>query len=387
MAEQRAHSTTRPFLAGVLGFTVQCSSAAVRDVVDALFVDLAEPPPEVELQVLRLDEVELDGTPMLELSGCRGLNPGVALAPDVALDMLVSRLNRLSLDADPDRLHLHAAAVAKRGRGVLISAPGGTGKTTLAAALVSRSWDYLTDEMVALAPGDPAMTGFAKPLTIKQSGRSLFADLEQHRVAFGPSAGTSWHVPVSGLGGRPIRCAVPAFLVFLSRDAESTTAEPAWAPLHRADSVVALMQESMDVGRFGSGALALVAEVAGRCQAVQVEAGAPHATAAMVAELLAEATGSDRRQSGQLTRDTRSEYASEFTVTESVVSVELDDRVVVHDLRTGKLASFDEAGSAMWLALHGRAPGDRRPPQPDSPGVRAFLGSLEREGLVTRDDS
>ena len=377
---------TRPFLAGVVSFTVRCDSRETRDVMEALFADLVEPPPDARHREFDLRDVDHDGVRLLQLSGFGDFESVVALPPDAALDILVSRVNRLSLDEDPDRLHLHAAAVAAGEHGVLVSAPGGTGKTTLVTALVQRGWDYLTDEAVALGAGEPSITGFAKPLTIKQTGQDLFAELEGRRVAFGPSTDTSWHVPASRIGGRPIVRAVPTLIVFLERDADgSAPNEPNWAPVHPADAVVALMQESMDVTRFGERALIVVAELASRGASVQIYVGAPRETAQLVEQIVEQILADRSRLSCPLpklvSRGDRSEYATELRVSDRIISVVLDGRVVTHDVRTGKLVSFDESGSAVWLALHGCA--SEECPPPDTPGVRTFLQELEREGLVT----
>lgn len=68
-------------------------------------------------------------------------------------------------------LLLHAAAVALNGSGVALPGKTGAGKTTLTAHLVRRGLQYLTDELVFLRDGGPAMRGFPRPLNVKASGR------------------------------------------------------------------------------------------------------------------------------------------------------------------------------------------------------------------------
>jgi hypothetical protein len=48
----------------------------------------------------------------------------------------------------PGVLFLHGAAVARRGRPVLLLGPSGSGKSTLALAAVRAGFDYLTDEVI-----------------------------------------------------------------------------------------------------------------------------------------------------------------------------------------------------------------------------------------------
>ncbi len=45
---------------------------------------------------------------------------------------------------------MHAACVAKKGRGYLFVASGGCGKSTLALSLVRQGWDYLSDDSIVL---------------------------------------------------------------------------------------------------------------------------------------------------------------------------------------------------------------------------------------------
>lgn len=50
---------------------------------------------------------------------------------------------------------LHAAAVANGDSCLVMAAPGGSGKTTLTAALLAEGWDYLGDDMILLSRDDP----------------------------------------------------------------------------------------------------------------------------------------------------------------------------------------------------------------------------------------
>lgn len=59
----------------------------------------------------------------------------------------------------PDRLLVHAGAVGSGGRGVLLTGPGGTGKSTSAVAAALAGFDYLGDDyvLVDLAGGQPVV--------------------------------------------------------------------------------------------------------------------------------------------------------------------------------------------------------------------------------------
>lgn len=67
---------------------------------------------------------------------------------------------------------LHAGAVARDRRVLLIPGQSGAGKSTLTAWLTSRGFTYLTDELVFLPAAEPRRThSFTRPLSIKPGAR------------------------------------------------------------------------------------------------------------------------------------------------------------------------------------------------------------------------
>ncbi len=64
-------------------------------------------------------------------------------------------------------LIIHAAVVDRAGRAVLLSAPPGSGKSTLCAALVSRGWRLLSDELALIRPEDGCLRATARPISLK----------------------------------------------------------------------------------------------------------------------------------------------------------------------------------------------------------------------------
>jgi hypothetical protein len=73
-------------------------------------------------------------------------------------------------------LLLHAAAVSRAGRVVLLPGPTGVGKTTLTTRLVANGFRYLTDELSYVADRTLAVEAFARPLNVKPSGLALLPD-------------------------------------------------------------------------------------------------------------------------------------------------------------------------------------------------------------------
>jgi len=64
-------------------------------------------------------------------------------------------------------LIVHAAVVDRAGQAVLLSAPPGSGKSTLCAALVARGWRLLSDELALIRPEDGRLRAIARPISLK----------------------------------------------------------------------------------------------------------------------------------------------------------------------------------------------------------------------------
>jgi hypothetical protein len=90
-----------------------------------------------------------------------------------AVELLLSDVNRKAVLSRPDRLGLHAAALARDERGILVVGPSGAGKSTLAAALVAAGCDYLTDEAAFVDLGDLTLEPYPKPVSLRPGSLSL----------------------------------------------------------------------------------------------------------------------------------------------------------------------------------------------------------------------
>ncbi len=64
-------------------------------------------------------------------------------------------------------LILHAAAVARGSRAIIMPAPPGSGKSTLCAALVNRGWRLLSDELTIIRLDTGEISGLARPVNLK----------------------------------------------------------------------------------------------------------------------------------------------------------------------------------------------------------------------------
>ncbi len=85
----------------------------------------------------------------------------------LALPLLEWGLNWCVYTNAHQYLVIHAAAVQKGDTTCLLPAVSGSGKSTLCAALVSRGWRLLSDELAILRPGDGNILPIARPISLK----------------------------------------------------------------------------------------------------------------------------------------------------------------------------------------------------------------------------
>lgn len=74
---------------------------------------------------------------------------------------------------------LHAACVSRNGKGLLLSAPGGTGKTTLSYACARAGWDFLSDDASYLVREGTDRIVLGKPYLIRfvEDAAEIFPEL------------------------------------------------------------------------------------------------------------------------------------------------------------------------------------------------------------------
>lgn len=89
--------------------------------------------------------------------------------PDVwgLLDALRYRMTELVESRLTRYVTLHAAAIACRGRLVLLAGESGAGKTTLTLGLLRAGWTYLSDDVAPIDLASGEVAPFPKPLGVK----------------------------------------------------------------------------------------------------------------------------------------------------------------------------------------------------------------------------
>ncbi|SDO34914.1 PqqD family peptide modification chaperone [Afipia sp. GAS231] len=147
-----------------MAFAVETDLPSVRLFLSHLETPGARPQTRIEIRGSVSTEAVIirDG-----LERMRTSNPG----------LLIGGLWHSVLECIHPNVHwravIHGAAVARNGIGLALAGPSGSGKTTLAAGLVSRGFDYLSDDAVPVSEPDGEIVPWPLPLSIKPGSKEL----------------------------------------------------------------------------------------------------------------------------------------------------------------------------------------------------------------------
>ena len=230
---------------GPLAFAVDCADHEVGDRLESLFAGFVEADvdPTVIAVVVRERRGDTDGWHLrIDERGA-----GFFAEAHLLEEALTRRVNRLVLDAEPDRLHLHAGAVARDGHAVLVVGPSGSGKSTLVAGLVAAGWQLLSDEQLGVLT-DGRLVAFPRPITLRRASWPLFADV----VVDPPDDLARIEVPIAHVGewyrGEPI---APTIIV----RPDVSVAESSRRDLSAAEALGVLVSDTLDLERAGDDGL------------------------------------------------------------------------------------------------------------------------------------
>lgn len=114
-------------------------------------------------------------------------------------------------------LLFHAASLSYQGKGIILAADSGCGKTTLALALVRQGFKFLSDEVAALAFPSGDLTPYPRCLWVRAGTYQLFQqfgwEMPTHRTAIEISNRTAIHLSSEVLGNT----CQPGHLIIIKR--------------------------------------------------------------------------------------------------------------------------------------------------------------------------
>jgi len=138
-----------------------------------------------------------------------------------------------------DLFFLHAAAVALDDRAVVLSAPSGTGKSTLTLALLEDGFDYLSDELAPIDVQRLAVHPFPHALCLKSPPPAPYC-LPKGALR----TGERYHLPADSLRGGARTQSLPvAAFIFVRRGSRTTAA---YRPITRGAASAHLMSNALN---------------------------------------------------------------------------------------------------------------------------------------------
>ena len=208
---------------------------------------------------------------------------------DRALANLFWQVNTQTIRQSGDFLLIHAGAVSTpAGEGILLPSVSGGGKTTLVTALVRRGFSYLSDEGGAVDPVSRELYPYHRPLSLKEGHAHLFPDLCERANGSDWAVGQRWIHPEDvrpGAVGGP--CPIRFVIAHQYRPGTPTEI----TPLTPAQGAMELLTNALNLPRYRSRALPLVADVARRARSYRLVSGNLEEAVQTIIEL----TGERRR--------------------------------------------------------------------------------------------
>jgi hypothetical protein len=177
-----------------------------------------------------------------------------------ALARLLWQMNRDTERASARRVLFHAGLVAFDDRAVMLVGPSGSGKSTLTALLCAAGARLGTDELVAVDPVNGTIDCARRPITLKLTafgprglGGSPPAGLEDAFETVRPVRSADFGVEVLG--------AVPASLLVVFPQWDRSAGALQLEPIERADAVVGMVRNCLNVRARGVEAFAAAVDV------------------------------------------------------------------------------------------------------------------------------
>ena len=153
----------------VISFAGQCLAVkyhpSVAALIDFLYQDANVDPeatPDVTLTI------DADGEHLTLQQGEQNLYRG-SDESELATTLIQQTIYHW-IDKNKDGMALHAAALSKNGKGVILPGASGRGKTTLSTWLATKGYNYLTDEYVFIRENTNLIQAFSRPPNVKVKG-------------------------------------------------------------------------------------------------------------------------------------------------------------------------------------------------------------------------
>ena len=198
----------------------------------------------------------------------------VSPGTDHLVRILLWQLTPRAVAAATDRLVIHAGAVARRGRAIVIPGSPDAGKSTLTAALLDAGCEFLSDEAAVLNLSTGLVEAFPRPLSLDPGSFSLLPHLAPHPATTDLVRNQWFVVPDE------VAPPCPPAMVILPHVRPGTASE--LEPVTRSTALVALAESAFNLGACGSRGFRALGEVVRRATCVRLYFGQLPGTADLI---------------------------------------------------------------------------------------------------------
>lgn len=197
-----------------------------------------------------------------------GIEPFTPLPRAQALPMIEWGLNWCITAYSQHVLVLHAAAVARGKRAIIMPAPPGSGKSTLCAALVNRGWRLLSDELTIIRLDTGEIHGLARPVNLKNKSIDIIRNFAPQAFLTPPvhdtSKGTVALMAPSEESVRDVgQAAEPCWMILPRYKADSPTT---LVPMQTGAAFLQIADNAMNYHMLGVKGFEAVGQLVDRCK-------------------------------------------------------------------------------------------------------------------------
>ncbi len=259
---------------GPIGFRIGSDWRAPIDQLRSLYSDYPAPQDGVADYTVRLfarrpwrrllrPSVEIGGDYMLPEAAPLPLRHGL-LAAEMAMNL------QMALGARRHLL-LHASAVERDGRAVLMTGVSGAGKSTLATLLAARGWRFMGDEFALLDPATGLLHAFPRLISLKNAAipaaEAAWPDARMGPLMAATPKGDIRHmVPDARAIAAMDRPATPALLLF-PRYGDAAAVRP----VPPAEAFVRMTQASTNYVALGEAGFTAMTRLIAQISAVAID--------------------------------------------------------------------------------------------------------------------
>jgi hypothetical protein len=184
-----------------------------------------------------------------------------------------------------DFVFLHAGAVVRDDRALVLPAAMDAGKSSLVVALLELGFRYLSDELGAIDPVTGRAYPFPKRISLDEEALDRLDGLRERLVDRAETAITlpQRFVRPEDVGAGVAEAAAPRWIVLLGME---RTGPPRLEPVPRADAVRRMATNCFNLYRYQERGVVLLTRVAQEVDAFELQGGTPRERAALLAERL-----------------------------------------------------------------------------------------------------